>query len=155
MNLKFKNMKRNLLGIGLAVFSVFVASCSESVVEGRLTEIGLEKTEIKTSSESCSFSVKTTKETNWSITRLVVCVEGKETFIENTFYIKDINGDKVNTYHETMSGDWYEASKSAPDELTVELSANDTDKERKLTVTIAGGGTIVEHLTVIQEKSFK
>lgn len=154
MNLKFENMK-NILGIWLAVFSVFVTSCSENVVEGELTEIGLEKTEIKASSESCSFSVKTTKDTSWGISRLVLGIEGKETFIENTLYIKDINGDKVNTYHETMSGDWYEASKSAPDELTVKLSANDTGKERKLTVTIAGAGTLEEHLTVIQEKDLE
>lgn len=143
-------MKSKVIFICLTILVFIGMSCSEDDKIGQLRDIGLEKTEIKTTSEGASFSVKT-KETGWGISRLQLFVEGEETLVENTFYIKDINGDKVNTYYETMSGEWYEVIKSAENEVTVKVLANDTGKERKLTVTITGIALLAGNLTIVQE----
>lgn len=146
-------MKSKIIFICLVILVFIGMSCNKDSEIGQMRDIGLEKTEIKVTSEGSSFSVKT-KETGWGISRLLLFVDGKETAIHNTFYIKDIKGDKVNTYYETMSGEWYEVTKSTEDEVTVKISANETGKERKLVITITGIG-LVGNLTIVQEKDSK
>lgn len=135
-------MKRIIGALVFTFMLVLLNACSDdNKAEGDFRDIGLETGEFIVSGNSHSIVAKTV-EPAWGISLVRIFEKDDEDGIiyHNTLEMEDtVDGGSHKVWKESISHEFFTVTKSAPNELTVSLQENNTGKERKIMVELAGG----------------
>lgn len=141
----------NLFILSVSLF--FMVGCdSDDNIVNRLSELGLGQHELKVSHDKYS-TVIPTKNAGWSIMGGTVTINGESVNFKNEFYLhSDETHQDVQLYKDTVIGDWFKIIKKSEKELEINLSENDSENDRMLTVFVEGPFLSPEKLEIYQDK---
>lgn len=125
------------------VFSICLLSCDNDTKEGRLTSIGVEKKEFSLENSASSISVQT-KEEGWRLSSV-------EEVKDNDKVLRKNENLSVSIFPDTIAGEWFDVIKEKNNKLVIKVTKNETGKERKIIVSLAGVALVTENITISQK----
>jgi len=137
----------------LAITLLFMGSCSSEDNIGKISEIGIERTELNVSEKENIYTIKT-KVGSWELSQVVSYEENEETIYKNELYLQeDSKGNTMYVYKDMIHGEWFTITKKN-EKLEIKIMENFSSKERKIVITLAGSvGYFSADLTVIQSSN--
>lgn len=127
----------------LVASSICLLSCESDTKEGGLTPIGIEKKEFSLENSASSITVQT-KEKGWGLYSV-------EEIKDNDKVLHKKENPSVIICPDTIAGEWFDVIKEENTKLVVKVAKNETGKERKIVISLAGVSLMTENVTLSQK----